>query len=63
MFEIHGQIENTTIYLEQTSAAFIALPEVSYHSRALSGKSYLFLDIALICEYDFRNETFAISCI
>ena len=29
--------ENTTIYLEQDSAAFIALAEVSHHSRELSG--------------------------
>ena len=29
--------EDTTMYLEQSSAAFNALPEVSHHSTALSG--------------------------
>ena len=29
--------EDTTMYLEQGSAAFDALPEVSHHSTALSG--------------------------
>jgi len=29
--------EDTTVYLEQGSATFNALAEVSHHSRALSG--------------------------
>ena len=33
--------EDTTMYLEQGSAAFNALPEVSHHSIALSGSHSL----------------------
>ena len=33
--------EDTTMYLEQSSAAFNALPEVSHHSTALSGSHSL----------------------
>ena len=33
--------EDTTMYLEQCSAAFNALPEVSHHSTALSGSHSL----------------------
>ena len=56
--------EDMTVYLEQGSAAFNALPEVNHHSTALSGSQLPAPRDSTSMKVCSRNDkgTFAISC-